>query len=352
MSGTLQQLEDWILDETNPPLMKVLLPFPHRLNCFIRLWLFKLIAFVFFAFHRTFYPSAAATRPTLLKRYPCRPSLEHRVFFPPTYKAGDSLALYLDVHGGGFALCDPQTDDQFCASWAQRTGMLVVSLNYRKAPLHYFPEPVYDIAAVARGVIDDEALPIDRMKIVIGGFSAGANLALGASQLPELSGLIKAAVIFYPIVDFSHPQDYKLKMRPYRDGPKDNLADSGYWFDWGYVAAGQNRRDPLLSPYYAKKGHLPQWISVVAAQYDMLCLEAQEWIHRLAGQQHRENQEVPFEEGTYKWTLAWGVKHGFTHHTGGDKAKRQARDRKCQLIYAEINDWLKSGPFSECSTVG
>lgn len=345
MSGALQKLGDSIADESFDPLPKDLLPFSHRLNCFIWLWLCKLIASIFFIFRRTFYPSPAATRPTLLKRYPCRPRLQNRVFFPPNYKAGDLLPLYLDIHGGGFAFGDPQTDDDFCSSWAKRTGMLVVSLDYCKAPLHPFPEPVHDIAAIARAVIDDEALPVDKTKIVIGGFSAGANLALGASQLPELRGSIKAAVSFYPIVDFGHRQDYKLAMRPYKDGPKDALAESGYWFDWGYVHAGQDRRDPLLSPYYAKKAELPPWICVVAAQYDMLRLEAQEWVHRLAGQQQREDQEVDFEIGTYKWMLALGMRHGFTHNTGRDRARKEARDKSCQMIYAEIDTWLKGGPL-------
>ena len=81
--------------------------------------------------------------------------------------------------------------------------MLVVSLSYRKSPTYRFPVPVYDAAAVARAVVDDESLPVDKSKIVIGGFSAGGTIALSVCQLPELIGLITAVVPFYPVVDFS-----------------------------------------------------------------------------------------------------------------------------------------------------
>jgi acetyl esterase/lipase len=322
------------------------MPYSHRLNCFIRLWFFKLVVCIVFVIHRLFYPQPAAFRPTFVKRYPCRPTLRNRIFFPPGYRPGELLPLYLNIHGGGFAVCDPQHDDEFCTSWAKRTGMLIVSLDYRKAPLHPFPTPVYDIAAVTNAVLDDDALPIDKSKIVIGGFSAGGNLALCASQLPGLKGSIKAALVFYPIVDWSVPPEGKLAMRPYEGGPRDSLADSAAWFDWGYVPIGQNRRDPLLSPYHARKEDLPPWIHIIGAQWDMLRLESQEMIHKLADHQHVEDQEAAFEKGTYKWTLASGLPHGFTHHFGLKPTKRAKREQKCQEIYTDAHEWLKRGPLA------
>ncbi len=346
MSATLGSLEKTIATEGVPPLLKVTLPFPHRLNCFIRLWLFKFIVYIVISIHRLLYPSDSAFNPTLLRSYPCRPSLQTRIFFPPNYKTGQALSLYFNIHGGGFTVCDPEWDDEFCASWAKRTGMLVVSLDYRKAPLHSFPTPVYDIAAVANAVLEDETLPIDKSKLVIGGFSAGANLALCASQLPGLNGNIKAALAFYPIVDWGAPPEAKLAARPYKGGPKDKLADWAAWIDWGYVSVGQDRRDPLLSPYYAKKEDLPPWIYVIAAQWDMLRLESQEWIHKLADLQDVKDQEAPFEKGTYKWTMAARLSHGFTHHFGESAEKKAKLEKRCEEYYTEAWSWLKKGPLA------
>ncbi|KAI0178172.1 alpha/beta hydrolase fold protein [Pestalotiopsis sp. NC0098] len=333
--------------EDAPPLLKVRLPLPHRLNCFLRLWILKALAFVFYKAHRLLYPPPSSIYPTLIRNYPCRPNLPTRVFYPPNYKPGDSLPLYLSIHGGGFAVGDTQQDDEFCTMWARRTGMLVVSLDYSKAPLHPFPVAVYDIAAVANAVLADSDLPIDKTRVAIGGFSAGANLALCASQLPGLKGNIKAALVFYPIVDWSHPPDEKLRRRPYKDGPKDSLEVPSYWFDWGYVSAGQNRRDPLLSPCYARKSDLPPWIYVVGAQWDILRIESQKWIHELAGAQDLENQEEDFEKGTYKWTLAKGCSHGFTHHFGQSAEKKKKREQKCEPIYEEATRWMRNALASK-----
>ncbi|KAI1109678.1 Alpha/Beta hydrolase protein [Nemania sp. NC0429] len=343
MADTLMALNE----EGAPQLLKVRLPFPHRLNCFIKLWALKIIASVVFAIDRLLYPRPLSLCPTLVKTYSCRPALHTRVFYPPGYKAGDVVPLYLNIHGGAFAICDARQDDDFCIMWAKRTGMLVVSLNYSKAPLHPFPAAVHDIAAVAGAVLADACLPIDKNRVVIGGFSAGGNLALCASQLPSLKGRVRAALVFYPIVDWSHPPDEKLNRRPYKGGPQESLEYSSYWFDWGYVSPGQNRCDPLLSPCYAKKEDLPPWIYVIGAEWDLLRLESQKMINQLAGRGELENQEDDFEVGTYKWTLARGCCHGFTHHFGYKPEKKQKRELKCQPIYEEAIKWLEKAMLGE-----
>ncbi|KEY68521.1 hypothetical protein S7711_08798 [Stachybotrys chartarum IBT 7711] len=334
MSETRTALEQ----EGVPPLLKVRLPFPHRLNCFIRLWVLKIIASLLFAVDRFHHPAPPSLRPTLVKKYSCRPGLQTRIFYPPDYKPGDLLPVYLSIHGGGFAICDPQHDDEFAVMWARRTGMLVVSLDYSKAPVYPFPVGVYDVAALANAVLDDTTLPINKDKVSIGGFSAGGNLALTASQLPGLKGVVKAALAFYPIVDWGHPPHEKMARRPYRGGPKDGLETTSYWFDWAYVSAGQNRHDPLLSPYYAPKEDLPPWIYIIGAEWDMLRLESQKMMFGLAGLDWR--QEDDFDKGAYKWTLARGCSHGFTHHWGQTPEKKKKREVKCEPIYAQAVEWI------------
>ncbi len=308
----------------------------------LQLWFVKILINIVTSFRKWFGNRPPALRPTLVKRYPCRPMLENRIFFPPNYEGHNRrLPLYLNIHGGGFAFGEPEQDDEFCASWAKRTGMLVVSLNYRKAPRNPFPTATYDIYEIAKAVLEDETLPIDQSRVAIGGFSAGGCLALSASQLPSLRGRVKAAVIFYPVVDFSIPPDEKLAARPYKDGPRDRFGDASWWLDWGYIRVGQDRRDSLLSPYFADKDELPQWIYMIGAQWDMFRLEAQDMIHRLAGLQDRDNKEAPFEKDTYKWTLAYGCSHAFTHYSGQDMEKKRKRERKSEEIYREAHEWLR-----------
>lgn len=71
---------------------------------------------------------------------------------------------------------------------------------------HQFSVRVLDIAAVARAVIDDDFLHIDRSRVVIAGFSAGTKLALTSSQLPELQGRIRAVVSTSPSPTGAHRQ--------------------------------------------------------------------------------------------------------------------------------------------------
>ncbi|KAK7994665.1 Alpha/Beta hydrolase protein [Apiospora arundinis] len=318
MSQTLAALDS----EAAPPLLKVLLPLSHRLDCFVKTWILKALARLAYEVHKFLYPPPNSIRPTLITYYPCRPSLQTRVFFPPTYESGRLLPVFLCIHGGGFAVGNPHQDDSICSMLAKRTGMLVVSLDYAKAPLHPFPAGVHDIGALADAVLADPSLPIDQSRVAIGGFSAGGNLALSASLLPNLKGRIRAAVPFYPIVDWSNPQDVKLARRPYTDGPRIR------WKHRGIGSTGPTSRSP-------------PWIYMIAAQWDMLRLESQEMIHSLAGLGAKDNQEEDFEEGTYKWTLAMGCKHGFTHHFWEKPEEKKSRQEKCEPIYQEVVEWLR-----------
>ncbi|CZT06215.1 hypothetical protein WAI453_006326 [Rhynchosporium graminicola] len=129
--------------------------------------------------------------------------------------------LVLDVPGGGFVAMDPRTNDDKLFAWAGKTGLPVLSLDYKKAP--EFPYPyalnecfdVYSTIMASRGKclgFSGEVMP----KIVITGDSAGGNLAtgltimiiearshtrqlLGQQPLPIPDGL----VLIYPGLDMN-----------------------------------------------------------------------------------------------------------------------------------------------------
>ncbi len=89
-----------------------------RLNCAAQLWTFKFFVTTALGLLRTVRRGEVnAVKPTYTKRYNVRPMLENRVFIPKRWKPGTKLPLYIDIHGGGFALCDPQTgaDNRFSA---------------------------------------------------------------------------------------------------------------------------------------------------------------------------------------------------------------------------------------------
>lgn len=310
----------------------------------------KFLVVVSLTFFRFFNPSPA-TNPTLIKRYACRPSLPVRLFIPRPEVEDEKTSvsshnelrpLYFDIHGGGFAIGDATINDHFGSSWSKRTGMIVASLNYRKAPLHPFPIALHDIATVARSVIDDESLPIDKDRIIIGGYSAGGNLVLTASLLPELQGKIKAVVSYYPILDFSTRPEEKFANRLDTMKPTETLSGIAPTFNWGYVPVGQNRKDKLLSPCFAARDELPKHICMVGAQHDALCREARDMIYLVAGEKIPDSGwDEGFERDGYKWMLVKGVRHGFAETLKPRDGRSKEKVKKCDEMYASIHEWLR-----------
>ncbi|CAD0091853.1 unnamed protein product [Aureobasidium mustum] len=333
-----------ILRDTTP-LPAELASLGLRIQYFFLVWTVKISIALQLAYLRFFHPNAE-TQPTSVKTYSCRPRLPVRVFMPKSRQRGNKavLPLYIHIHGGAFATCDASIDDNFCRSWCERTGMVVVSLNYRKSPVHRFPVPVLDVAAVARAVVDDATLGIDKTRVVMGGFSAGGKLALTACQLPELQGRIKAAVSYFPIVDWSAPPHAKWAERLYTEKKSESLNTAGPALDWAYVPAGQNRKEKLLSPCYASREELPEWVCLIGAQHDMLCRESRDMIYSLAGEEVSESGwDQGWEKGKYKWLLAMGVRHGFTDEFRKKRGRQsEIRRQVCEATYASVHEWLET----------
>ncbi|RDW87473.1 hypothetical protein BP5796_03167 [Coleophoma crateriformis] len=326
-------------------------PTPFLTGLWYRAYLWVLQSTVTYGvgFVRWVRPLPASQRPALIKRYPVRPKLKNRVFIPPSHKAGELLPLYIDVHGGGFALCHPYFDDEFCAHFANTYNILVVSLDYSKAPAFPFPVPVDDLEATIDAVLRDDSLPIDKNRVAIGGFSAGGNLAVAAVQAPSLQGRIHGLVPWYPVVEWVTTAPEKLMTRAYRSKDDvDMLKTTGPIFNWGYIKAGEELTNPRLSVCFAEKNVLPKWIFVVGAEYDMLCAEAKDMIMHFADLDDaaRKEGEYEFEKGTYKWRMLRGVTHGY-NQVPAKGADEEIRLKRIEESYAEAGEWLFRGPFAK-----
>jgi acetyl esterase/lipase len=337
------------------PLQYLKAPITSRVSYFLKLWSLKILERIRSAVIRALKPIPKEMRPSFLKAYQCRPHLRNRVFIPRSRKPWEQLPLYLDAHGGGHALCDAEYDDEFCATLANKFNFLVVSIEYSRAPRSRFPGPTSDIVAIAQAIIEDEDLPIDKTRVVLGGFSAGGNLALSAAQIPELKNKVCGVVCWYPIADFSLMPTEKQSSRPYRNkNDTDDLKDWGPLWKRAYIRPGQNIRDPLLSVRYATAEHLPRWIFMIGAQYDMLANEARETIFDIAKLDELERKEGfdGFEKGTYSWKLVKDVRHGFTHDLVNGKSKEtEATDkRRTEEMMNAVGEWLFKGPFRAPNT--
>ncbi|KAI0846164.1 alpha/beta-hydrolase [Daldinia vernicosa] len=234
--------------------------------------------------------------PNYVKTYPCRPSLPIRVFFPKSYNpetAKATLPTIFTIHGGGFCFGRVSDNDDWNAHFANMHNVLVVALNYRKAPWHPFPTATYDLEALILAILDDDSLPIDKTRIAIGGFSAGGSLTLSVCQLPSIREKVRpsAAVPIYAVIDKTIPPEVKVKTRYYKPGlgpgmrsaPVDYLATLSPLFLSSYIEPGFNTADPLLSPYFAPRNTLPPHIFFIGTELDQLAHETWCMANKLAG---------------------------------------------------------------------
>jgi acetyl esterase/lipase len=93
--------------QASAPVYRTPHPLSTRLFLASKLYFFKFVAKVLMGIRNFPGIKNKDHNPTFTKVYPVQPSLRHRIFVPKSYKTGDPpLPLYLDIHGGGFALFD------------------------------------------------------------------------------------------------------------------------------------------------------------------------------------------------------------------------------------------------------
>lgn len=168
--------------------------------------------------------------------------------------AAEPAAVYVHVHGGGFAIGSAAGQDAALERIVASTGMTAASIDYRLAPEHPYPAGLDDCEAVTRWLIEHAAAELGTGRLLIGGESAGANLALCTAlrvtrdQPDALSG----AALYYG--------NYDITMTPsQRQAETGFLITTGSldWFYDQYVSDVSKRDDPDISPLYADLHGLP-----------------------------------------------------------------------------------------------
>ncbi|MCR5136129.1 MAG: alpha/beta hydrolase [Oscillospiraceae bacterium] len=164
------------------------------------------------------------------------------VFYPG--KPEDPVVF--GCYGGGFIMGSAANDDACWAELRETLGVNLFSINYRKAPEHPFPEPLYDvydsIAFLEAHLGDFEIRSLDYSVL---GFSAGGNLAAAVCLLDAKRGGkldIRRQILNYPYLDLvtspkakGHPESERMIYTLFPE----------------YYCASQNPADSLISPVYA-----------------------------------------------------------------------------------------------------
>ena len=174
-----------------------------------------------------------------------------RVYYPDQVKG-----VYMHMHGGGFVLSHPHHFDEFLAETAKRSKVVVVSVDYRLAPENPYPAAAEDCETVAVWLADNARSEFGSEKLIIGGESAGGNLAVVTlvrmRDRHDFTGF-RGANLVYGCFD--------IAMTPsQRNWGEENLIISTpmiEWFNNHYVPQIEKRQDPDVSPIYAELSHMP-----------------------------------------------------------------------------------------------
>ena len=188
--------------------------------------------------------------------------------------AGARPGVVVHLHGGGFVLNDVEVHDAAARRLANRTGLAVLSVDYRRPPEHRFPAAPDDVDSVL-GWLDahgaDHGL---QGPTYAHGDSAGGNLALVAAL--RHPGRFRAVVLIYPFLDPT------ASFESYRTAADGFDPQEAAWY-WSQYAAGEaDLGDPDLAPLRSDRlGTLPPTL-VVTAEHDPLRDEGEHLARLLA----------------------------------------------------------------------
>ena len=189
-------------------------------------------------------------------------------------------AVLFDLHGGGFALGDARKTDAMLAWVAQSWDVNVVSVAYRLAPENPYPAALDDASGVIEWYMERASEFGFGELVYVQGYSAGANLALGAAMRFGSSRLVSAlggarpasirgVVLHYPVLDAM--SDPALKSVRAIDIPVEFMSAFDAWY-----VGGARADNPEISPVFAAKTQLALLPKVIILPVvgDALCDEA------------------------------------------------------------------------------
>ncbi|MDR6486741.1 acetyl esterase [Chryseobacterium vietnamense] len=218
-----------------------------------------------------------------------------RIYRPKGKEIQQSSAI-IYIHGGWFIAGGYETHDAVVRKLANKTGSVVVFIDYRLAPEHPFPAGLNDSLDSIKWVIENaESLGIDPDKIGIIGDSAGAALATAVST--QIGKHLKFQVLIYPAVD---NQLNSKTWETYENGPV--LNKQGGIEAWAGYLPEEEKENPLAIPVLIKEFKETPSTLIILAEHDPLLDDGKQLSENM------KNAGVDITISFYK-----DMVHGFMH---------------------------------------
>ena len=165
--------------------------------------------------------------------------------YTPAGEGSKPVIVYF--HGGGWVIGNLDTVDKPVRSIANRTGAVVVSVDYRLAPEQVYPAAFDDSYAATVWVAEHAAeLDGDPARVAVAGDSAGGNLAAAvALAARDRNGpRLVAQLLIYPVTNFD------FTTASYEENGEGYLLTRGtmQWFWAHYLGAQDLGKDPYACP--------------------------------------------------------------------------------------------------------
>lgn len=173
-----------------------------------------------------------------------------RIYHPANAPVGPR-PIILYYHGGGFVIGTIDTHDSIPRVLANRSGAIVISVEYRLAPEHRYPAGVEDaVASVLWAAEHGAEIGGNPSKLAVAGDSAGGNLAaVAALRVRETVGsALVAQALLYPVADHGN-----LDVHPSRADHADTFPIRKplmAWFHNHYFGHDEPMMEPDASPLH------------------------------------------------------------------------------------------------------
>jgi acetyl esterase len=212
-----------------------------------------------------------------------------------------ALPCLIYLHGGGFMMGNLDTHDRIMRVLAKESKLGVVGVDYHLAPEYRFPTALNETLAVIEYLESHgNTLGIDGTRLALGGDSAGANLAVGATQTVHATSpsRIRCLLLYYGAFGLRNSES----RRRFGDSDDGVSEEDLKYYEKSYLRTADDIKDLRYNVLAGDASRLPSAF-IGAAEYDPLLDDS------LALKKHMDATGVASQLQIYS-----GVLHGFLHY--------------------------------------